>query len=38
MIKPRYSRNYVSISTGSTVEVQHDDGGPWTHDTVEGKR
>ena len=30
-------RNYVSIPTGSTVVVQCEDGGPWTHGTVEGK-
>ena len=30
-------RNYVSIPTGSTVVVQHKNGGPWTHCTVEGK-
>ena len=30
-------RNYVSIPTGSTVVVQYEDKGLWTHDTVEGK-
>ena len=30
-------RNYVYISTGSTVVVQHEDGQLWTHNTVEGK-
>ena len=30
-------RNYVSIPIGSTVAVQHEDGGLWTHGTVEGK-
>ena len=30
-------RNYVSIHTGSTVAVQCEDGGLWTHGTVEGK-
>ena len=30
-------RNYVSIPTGSTVAVQGEDGGLWTHGTVEGK-
>ena len=29
--------NYVSIPTGFTVVVQHEDGGLWTHGTVEGK-
>ena len=29
--------NYVSIPTGSTVVVQHKDGQPWTHGTIEGK-
>ena len=30
-------RNYVSIPTGSTVVVQHEDGGPWIYGTVKGK-
>ena len=30
-------RNHVSIPTGCTVAVQHEDGVPWTHGTVEGK-
>ena len=30
-------RNYVSIPIGSTVAVQCEDGGPWTHGTIEGK-
>ena len=30
-------RNYVFIPTGSTVAVQHEDGGLWTNGTVEGK-
>ena len=30
-------RNYVSIPIGSTVAVKQEDGGPWTHGTVEGK-
>ena len=30
-------RNYVSVPIGSTVVVQHEDEGPWTHGTVEGK-
>ena len=30
-------RNYVSISLGSTVAVQWEDGGPWTHGTIEEK-
>ena len=29
--------NYVSILTGYTVVVQCEDGGPWTHGTVEGR-
>ena len=27
---------YVSIPIGSTVAVQLEDGGPWTHGTIEG--
>ena len=30
-------RKYVSILIGSTVMVQCEDGGPWTHGTIEGK-
>ena len=30
-------RNYVSIPTGSTVAGQCEDGGLWTHGTVDGK-
>ena len=30
-------RNYVSVTTGSTVAVQHEDRGQWTHGSVEGK-
>ena len=30
-------RNYVSILTGSTVAVQCEEEGPWTHGTMEGK-
>ena len=30
-------RNYVSIPMGSTVMVQHEDGGLGIHGTVEGK-
>ena len=30
-------RNYDSIPTGSTVAVHHEEGGWWTHGTVEGK-
>ena len=30
-------RRYASISMGSTVVVQHEDGGSWTHGTVESK-
>ena len=30
-------RNYISIPRATTVVVQHDDGGLWTHGTVEGK-
>ena len=30
-------RKYVSILTGYTIAVQSEDGGPWTHGTVEGK-
>ena len=30
-------RNYVSILTGSTVAVQHEDRGLQTHGTIEGK-
>ena len=31
------SKVFVSISIGSTVVVQWDDGGPWTHGTRVGK-
>ena len=31
------SKNFVSLPTGSTVLVQHEDGGLWTHGTIEGK-
>ena len=30
-------RMYAPIPIGSTVAVQHEDGGPWTHGTVESK-
>ena len=30
-------KNYVSIPIGSTVVVQWEDGGPWTHGTIEVK-
>ena len=30
-------RNYVFVPTWSTVVIQHEDGGLWTHGTVEGK-
>ena len=30
-------RNYVSIPTGSTVVVECEHGGPWTHGKVEGE-
>ena len=30
-------RNYVSIPTGSTVAIQCEDRGTWTHGTLEGK-
>ena len=30
-------RNYVSVPTGPTVVVQHEDVGPWIHGTVRGK-
>ena len=30
-------RNYISIPTGSTIAVQCEDGGPWTHGTMEDK-
>ena len=30
-------RKYASILIGSTVVVQCEGGGPWTHGTVEGK-
>ena len=30
-------RKYASIPIGSTVVVQHEDGGPWIHGTIEGK-
>ena len=30
-------RNYFSIPIGSTVAVQCEDGGSWTHGTIEGK-
>ena len=28
---------FVSLPIGSTVVVQHEDGGLWTHSTIEGK-
>ena len=31
------SKNLVSLPTGSTVVVQQEDGGPWTHRTIEDK-
>ena len=31
------SKNFVSLPVGSTVVVQHEDGGPWTHGIIEGK-
>ena len=31
------SKNFVSLPLGSTVVVQCEDGGPWTHGTIEGK-
>ena len=31
------SKNFVFIPIGSTVMVQQEDGGPWTHGTIEGK-
>ena len=30
------SQIFVSIPIGSTVVVQQEDGGPWTHDTIIG--
>ena len=30
-------KNYVSIPIGSTVAVQWEEGGSWTHGTIEGK-
>ena len=30
-------RNYASIPTVSTIEVQCKDGGPWNHETIERK-
>ena len=30
-------KNYVSIPIGSTVAVQREDWGLWTHGTIEGK-
>ena len=33
----RTPRKYVSITIGPIVVVQWEDGGPWTHGTVEGK-
>ena len=30
-------KNYVSIPIGSTVVVQQENQGPWTHGTMEGK-
>ena len=32
------ARNYVSIPIGSTVVVQQEGGGTWTHGTLIGKR
>ena len=31
------SQVFVSIPIGSTVAVQQEDGGPWTHGTIGGK-
>ena len=31
------SQDFVSIPIGSTVVVQHEDGGPWTHGKIVGK-
>ena len=31
------ARNYDLFSIGSTVAVQQEDGGPWTHGTVVGR-
>ena len=31
------ARHYVSIPIGYTVAIQHEDMGPWTHGTAEGK-
>lgn len=37
MIKTKVLPEFASIAIGSTVVVQHEDGGPCTHGTVEGK-
>ena len=31
------AKNYVYIPIGSTVAVQWEGGGPWTHGNIEGK-
>ena len=31
------SKSFVSLPIGSTVAVQGEDGGPWTHGTIEAK-
>ena len=31
------SKSYVCMPIGSTAVVQQEDGGPWTHSTIEGK-
>ena len=31
------SKNLVSLPIGSTLAVQQEDGGPWTHGTIEDK-
>ena len=37
MLETMIHQKSLSISIGSTVVVQQEDGGPWTHGTVIGK-
>ena len=37
MTKTKVLPYIVSIPIGSTVAVQQEEGGPWTHGTAEGK-